>query len=220
MVGIIFPTTAEINDIVYSANLIMAGECQSECVILAVAGVRNIDLSEQRSIESSGRPQTVDAKSVVASVLGSPFAMVNNARRNCIEVDVGELVGSYNHCRIVVIERLHHFCKSILVGIYIIGVQLDAEFSCFRMVRSYIPASADSEVIPLGNYVDDSWICDKFLNRFGCAVCRMVVYDDKIEREIGFLRQNRPYGVADSADAVTDRYDSISICTPRFLGST
>ena len=35
----------------------------------------------------------------------------------------------------------------------------------------------------------------------------MVVYDDKIEREIGFLRQNRPYGVADSADAVTDRYD-------------
>ena len=65
-----------------------------------------------------------------------------------------------------------------------------------------IPATANAQVTPFGDEVDESLVVFKFVDCFGSSVCRVVVDDNQVEREIRFLRQHRTDGIADGADTV------------------
>ena len=130
--------------------------------------------------------------------------MVDNARRNSIEFYVGEAVCSDNHARIIIVESLHHFGESIIVGVYVVGVELHAKFACFAVVSAYIPASADAEVIAFGNDMYQTFVVFELVDSLCGAVGRVVVDDDEIKLEVGFLREDATDCVAYCAHTVAD----------------
>lgn len=75
------------------------------------------------------------------------------------------------------------------------------------MVYAHVPATADSEVVSFGNKMDEAFVIFEFIDGLGGAVCGMVVNDDEVVLEIGFLVQYGSDGVADGADAVSYRDD-------------
>ena len=79
VVGIIFPAAAEIQNIVYSAYLVVTRECEAKGIVFAVACVGHMDFSEQGGVECSGSAKAIDAKCVVAAILGGPFFVVDDA---------------------------------------------------------------------------------------------------------------------------------------------
>ena len=170
-----------------------------------------MDFAQHGSVESAGSAQAVDAQGIVAAVFGGPLLVVNYARRNGVLVDVGELVGADYHCALLVVEGLHHLGQGVLVGVYVVRVELNGEFATLGVVDAGVPASADAQVVTLGHDVDDAGVVLELLDGLGRAVGAEVVDDDEVEGEVGLLGQDALDGVADGADAVAhgDDYRSL-----------
>lgn len=79
--------------------------------------------------------------------------MVDYARWYGVHVNVGEFICAYYHGRIVVIEGFDHFGQGVLVGIYIVTVELYAELAGLGVVCADIPTAADTEVVAVGHDV-------------------------------------------------------------------
>ena len=182
----------------------MAREGQAEGVVLAVGCVGHMDFAQHRGIECTGCAEAVDAQGIVAAVLGCPLLVVDHARRNHVHVDVGEHVCAYNHRAVLIVEGFHHLGEGCFVSIYIVRVELDGEFAALLVVDTHVPATADAEVVALGDDVDYTGIAGEFLDSLGCAVGRVIVDDDEVEGEVGLLAEDTADGVADGADTVAD----------------
>ena len=105
------PATAEIQLVVDSADAIAARESQSQGVVLAIAGVRELHLSYQWGKEGARCTQTVDTQGVVATVILGPFLMVDESRRQGIQVEIAHAIGTNHHRRLLVVEGIHDFLK-------------------------------------------------------------------------------------------------------------
>src|ERR1043166_7370770 len=81
-VGVSFPTAAEIHRVVNPADLILPADAQRDGIILSIADIRKPDLPHDRRIERAWRAEAVNAQGIVAAVLASPLAMIDQTRRN------------------------------------------------------------------------------------------------------------------------------------------
>ena len=105
------PATAEIKLVVDSADAVAARESQSQGVVLAIAGVRELHLSYQRGKEGTWRTQSVDTQRIVASVFIGPLLVVYQSRWQGIEVEVAHAVRAYNHGSLPLVEGIHYLLK-------------------------------------------------------------------------------------------------------------
>ncbi len=128
--------------------------------------------------------------------------MVDHARRNHVLVDVGEHVGAHYHTGIVVVECLYNLCQSVFTAVHVVGVELHGEFTALGMEHAGVPAAADAEVLAFGADVYYLRVAGILFDGFGCAVGGVVVDNDYVEGEVGFLSQGAVDGIADGAHAV------------------
>ena len=131
--------------------------------------------------------------------------MVNDARRNHVHIEVCHHVGAYYHGTVLFVEGIDHQLQRSLVSIYIVTVQLHGKLAAQGMVHAQVPATADTQIVTLGNEVNQAVILFIFVDGFGSAVGRMIVDNDQIELEFCFLAEHRTDGIAYGADAVTYR---------------
>ena len=87
-VGVAFPTAAQVEHIVDAADAPLARNAQTQGIVLAVTGIGKAQAAEQRGEECPGRAKPVNAQGIVASVVVGPLAVVDNARRQCVELEV------------------------------------------------------------------------------------------------------------------------------------
>ena len=170
-----------------------------------------MDFAQYGSIECSGSAQTVDAQCVVAAVLRSPFFVVDYARRYGVFVDVRKHVCTYNHGALLLVEGCNHLGQGVLIGIYVIAVQLHGKFAALGMLYTCIPATADAQIIALRHDVYQTWVVLELVDSLGGTVCRVVVNDDEVEGEVGLLGQDAAYSIADSTNAVAHGDDHRSL---------
>src|SRR5262249_34357324 len=81
-VAVAFPSSAEINRVVYASNFKIAADAEANRIVLAVAHIGKSDLPENRCVKGTRRSEAIDAKGIVPPVLTRPFAMSNKSRRN------------------------------------------------------------------------------------------------------------------------------------------
>ena len=91
-VAVAFPTAAEIYLVVDASDAVAAAYHQAQRIVLAVAGVGNLQLSQDGCEEGSGCSEAVDAQGIVASVHQGPFAVVDEARRQGVQLEVAHTV--------------------------------------------------------------------------------------------------------------------------------
>ena len=108
---------------------------------------------------------------------------------NGIHVDVGQHVCTNHHGRVVVVECLYNLGKGVFVRVYIVAVELHAEFACLGVVCANIPATADAEVVAFGYEVYHACVFGEFFDCFRCAVGAMVVDYYQVEWEVGLLAE-------------------------------
>ena len=179
----------------------MARDVQAQCIVLAIAGVGNLHLTQHGSIEGTGSAQAVDAQGVVAAVAGCPLPVVDDAGRNGIEVDVGHLIGTHNHSHILLVESIYHRLQGVLVLVHVVAVELHDELAHVLAVGSQVPVTADAHVIVVGNNVDQTRVVILGDGLAG-AVGREIVHHHQVKLEVALLLEHRVDGVADGADAV------------------
>lgn len=77
-IRIVFPTAAEVQDIIDAPDLPGAGDTQPQRIVFPIAGIRKIYLPEHRRIESTGGTQAVNAQGIVPTVTGVqlPWSMM------------------------------------------------------------------------------------------------------------------------------------------------
>lgn len=201
-IGVVFPATAQVYNIVYTTYLEVTREGQTQSIVFTIGGIGYMDFAQYGSIECSGSAQTVDAQCVVAAVLRSPFFVVDYARRYGVFVDVRKHVCTYNHGALLLVEGCNHLGQGVLIGIYVIAVQLHGKFAALGMLYTCIPATADAQIIALRHDVYQTWVVLELVDSLGGTVCRVVVNDDEVEGEVGLLGQDAAYSIADSTNAV------------------
>ena len=116
------PAAAEIQLVIDSADAVTAGECQSEGIILAIACIGKLYLAHQRGEEGAGRPESVDAQGIVATVVLGPFLMVDESRGQGVEVEVAHTVRADDHRRLLLVEGVHYLLKRLGRGIEVVAV--------------------------------------------------------------------------------------------------
>ena len=85
----------------------------------------------------------------------------------------------------------------MFVGIYVVAVELHGKPAASGMIHPDIPTTADPEVVPLRNDMDQPPVRCKAVDRFGRAVGRMIVDHDQIEFKSGLLLQHRSDRICD-----------------------
>ena len=107
------PTPAQIEFRINASDTIMTREDQSQRIILAIAGIRELYLSEQRGKESAWSPEAIDAKRIIRSVLIGPLLMGNQSWRQSIQLEVAHPVGAYHHRCMLFIEGLNNLLEGL-----------------------------------------------------------------------------------------------------------
>ena len=122
-------------------------------------------------------------------------------------MEINQFVGSYNHGRLFLVESIHNALQSIRATVYIVAVQLDGKTAAPRTANGIVPTAADAQVFAFGDEVNHLRAVLELFYGGLCAVGRVVVDDDDVEREIRFLFQyaadgigNGPFPVADGND--------------------
>lgn len=181
----------------------MTGESQSQCVVFSVTGVGHTDVTQQWCIEGPGCSQSVDAQSIVCSVLVRPFPVVDDTRRKCVQTEISHAVCSDNHGTLLFVKLVDNGLQGSRTAVKVIAVKLNRKASAVRMMHTQVPASADSQIRSLGNKMNDLGMGSIALDDFSGSVVRMIVDDNQIERKICLLFQygtdgifNGPYPVA------------------------
>ena len=107
------PAAAEVEFVIDTSDAIMAGESQAEGIVLAITGVGELQLSQDRSEECTGSSKSVDAQSVVGAILVCPFPMVYQSRRQRIQLKVAHAVTANHHCGLLLIEGINHLLQRV-----------------------------------------------------------------------------------------------------------
>ena len=181
----------------------MAREDKSQCIILAVAGVGESHLSQQRSEESTWRAQSVYTQGVVRSVLIGPLSVVYKSRWQSVQVEVAHAVRANHHCCILLVEGIHNLLQCLWRRVEVVRVKLYGKSSAVVIVYSCVPASAYSQVVALGDYMYKSLVVES-TQQLCCSVSRVVVHHNNVELEFRLLTQCAVHRVADGLLAVVN----------------
>ena len=132
--------------------------------------------------------------------------MVDDSRRQRVEVEVTHSVCPHHHCSPLFVERVDDALQRLRRRVEVIAVELHGEASAAVVDDSGVPASADAQVGAVGDDVHEAWVVVCF-QQLCSAVGGMVVDDDDVVVERGFLRQCRIHRIADGLLPVVYRYD-------------
>jgi len=78
--------------------------------------------------------------------------------------------------------------KRMVIAVQVIAVQLNSKLTAFGMVNAQVPASAYSQVVPVGDYMDQVGVhVSNLPDDPGCTICGVVVHHNKVEFKPGFL---------------------------------
>ncbi len=112
-IAIASPTATEIELSEDAPDTIAARELQSECIILAIRGVGETNLTEQGRKECSWRTQTIDTKGIVRAILIRPLMVVNQARWQGIELEVAHTIRTNHHRCILLVESIDNLLERL-----------------------------------------------------------------------------------------------------------
>ena len=150
-VAIALPTAAEIDLVVDAAYAIAATNHQAQSIVLAIAGIGDLQLSQDRREESPRSTQAVDAQSIVAAILERPFAMVYEAWRKRVQLEIAHPIRANHHSRSLGIESVHHSLESLGRTVEVVAVELHHETPYQRMMHGCVPATANTQIAALRN---------------------------------------------------------------------
>ena len=75
-----------------------------------------------------------------------------------VQVEVAHAIGAYHHRSILLIEGLHNLLEGLGRGIEVVGIELYGEASATVVVDGYIPTAADTQVMPVGDDMDQTLV--------------------------------------------------------------
>ena len=151
-VRVVIPAAAVVDDVIDAPYLIFTADTEPYGIVFTIFGGRKIKSAQQRDIKTARCTETIDPEGIVASVIRSPFLMVNDTRRNSLHVEVSHTVCTDNHGAVLLIEGFNEFLYGVFVRINIVGVQLKGKFAALGMVYGNIPVASDGVVaLVLGN---------------------------------------------------------------------
>src|SRR5215213_935566 len=122
-IGIPFPPAGIINGLVDSPDLVAPADSQSGRVVLPVARVRQSYLPQNGDEKTSGRSQPVDSEGVVSPVLASPFAVIDQPRRDFVQVEIDNLVRTDDHRVRALVEFRDHLFERVRAGVEIVRIK-------------------------------------------------------------------------------------------------
>ena len=193
-VAVAFPASTEVHFVEDSPYAVASAYHEPQGIVFSVTGIGNLEGSKNGGVEGSGSTKTVDAKSVVATVFGSPLAVVDEPRGKRVQLEVAHSVGTDDHRSPLCIEGVHDVLKGGGGAVEVVAVQLYEEASHFRMVNGHVPTSSYAEVIPFGNEVDHTTVMIEFSDCFRRTVRTTIVHYHEVEGEIRILFQYAFYG--------------------------
>ena len=91
----------------------MPREDEPQCIVLAIRGIGELYLPQQRREEGTGRSKSVDAQGIVGSVLIRPLLMVDESWRQGIQFKVAHAVRAHHHRSVLFVESLHDGLKRL-----------------------------------------------------------------------------------------------------------
>ena len=91
-VAIALPSAAEIDLVVDTAYAIAATNHQAQSIVFAIAGIGDLEFTKDWRKESPRSSEAVDAQSIVATILECPFAMVDEAWRKRVQLEIAHPV--------------------------------------------------------------------------------------------------------------------------------
>ena len=210
-IAVPFPSAAEVQLVIDAPDTEAAADHQPQRIVFSVAGVGDMNLAQKRGEEGSWRAQTVNAKGIVAAVLRCPFAVVDEAGRKGLQLEVAHSVCANHHYGLLLVKGIHDALQGLRTAVQVVAVQLHHKASGLRVVYGHVPASANAQVIALGDEVYHPFVLGIFGNGLCGAVRASVVYNNQIEGEGGLLCQYAFYGILNGADAVADRNHNRSL---------
>ena len=182
----------------------MAREDKSQCIILAVAGVGESHLAQQRGEEGTWCSQSVNTQRIVRSVLVGPLSVVYESWWQGVQVEVAHTIRAYHHSSVLLVEGIHNLLQCLWRRIEVVRVQLYGKSSAVVVVNGHVPASAYSQVVAVGYDVYQSLVVES-TQQLCCTVGRVVVHHNDVEFEFCLLVQCAVHCIADGLFAIVDR---------------
>ncbi len=149
-VAVALPPAAQVQLVKDAPYAVAAAEGQPHGVVLAVAGVGQLQLAQQGGEEGARSTQTVDAQRVVRAVLVGPLGVVDQARRQRLELEVAHAVAAHHHGAALLAESIDNALQRLGRRVQVVAVQLYGEAAAARVVHRHVPAPADAQVAPFG----------------------------------------------------------------------
>ena len=206
-VGIALPAAAEVEFVVDAPDAPAARYGQTEGIVFAVTGIGETKAAQNVGAEGTRRAQAVDAQGIVSPVVGRPFFMVDQARRQRFEVEVDHSVTANHHGRLLLAEGLDDAGERVRAAVKVVAVELHGVASAGSGAHGQVPAAADAQIGALGHEMHDAGIAfAQFFKNIRCAVGGMIVHHDDIKLKGRLLAQCALHGVADGTGAVADGY--------------
>ena len=128
--------------------------------------------------------------------------MVDDARRQCLQLEVGHAVRADNHGAAFPAELVDNGLEGRRTAVQVVAVELYGKASAERVMHTQVPASADAQIVTFGNEVNHFFVSGVLVNALRGTVGRMVVDDNQVEREVCFLLQYRFNGVGNGTDTI------------------
>ena len=91
----------------------MARENQTQSIVLAIRGVGESHLAQQRGEEGAWCTQSVDAQSVIWSVLIGPLSVVYQSWRQGVQVEVAHAIRTNHHGCILLVEGVYNLLQRL-----------------------------------------------------------------------------------------------------------
>ena len=202
-IGVAFPAAAEVEFVKDSANAVAAREGQPQGIVLAVGSIGETDLAEDVCAEGARRTEAIDAQGIVAAIVGGPFLMGNQSRRQGVELEVHHAIRANNHSGLLLVEGFDNACQRGGTAIQVVGIQLHGISAAGGMTNGKVPATANAEVAGFGDEMYNALVGEG-TDGLGRAIGGVVINDNHVEIERCFLLEDAADGIGDGALAVSD----------------
>ena len=184
----------------------MSRKNESQSIILAIRGVGESYLAQQRRKEGTWRSESVNAQGIVGSVLVSPLVVIDESWGQGVQLEVAHAIRANHHRCILLIETLHNLLQRTRRRIEVVAIQLNGESSATIVVDGLVPASAYAQIGALGYDVHQSLIVET-LQQLGGAVGRVIIHHDDVVFKARFLSEGTVHGITDGLLAIIDGDD-------------
>ena len=132
--------------------------------------------------------------------------MVDESRRQRVELEVAHTVCPYDHGRLLLMESVDNPLERVFRRVEVVAVELHGKPSAPFVDDGDVPAPSYSQVLSFRYDVYEPRVVVLF-QQGGGAVGGMVVHHDDIVFEVGLLSQCLVHGVADGLLPIEDRDD-------------